>query len=260
MKRAKSMLAVLVVGLYSVPAMALVLNDQKIESTISFGWDNNQATDATASFSRSDFSGPFSYLENASRTAILPFRSQIGEEVDGPSNRVNIATVTSYSGNTVSVNANLVSELVGAFEAGNNVPGGVPSVLFSTRYSFTTDETSVFSSRISLSGDNLFAPSFGYRSDFLDDGKGGILDLTGKSTILPAGSYSYFYTIFGSFDFGVVPVGNAAANLDVAVTAVTAVTAVPEVETWAMLLLGFGCIGQSLRRRNPEMSSVVGCH
>lgn len=253
MSKAKSMLVVLIAGLYSAPAMALVLNNQKIETTISFGWENNQATDATARFSGDNFSGPFSYLEKASKTAILPFRSQIGEDVDGPSNLVNISNVTSFSDDTVRLHADLASELVGAFDTGNKVPAGVPSVLFSTRYFFTTDENSIFSSRISLSGDNLFSPSSGYRSDFLDDGKGGILDLAGKSTILPAGSYSYVYTIFGTFDFGVVPVGNAAADLEMSVTAV------PEIGTWAMLLIGFGCIGQSLRRRKRETPFAAGC-
>jgi hypothetical protein len=241
-----------ILGLAATPATALVVTNQRIETTTSFGWDNDQRTDATVSFSRTDFSGPFSYLEKASKTATLPFRSQIGTPVDGPVNRVAIKSGAAYRDGTVSVNSNLLSELVGSYQTGANVPGGVPSVQFSTRYTFTTDTAAIFTPRVALSGSNLFSPGLGFNGDFLADGKDGLSLLTGRSTLLQAGSYTYSYTILGSFDYGVVPLGNAFANLDLSIAAV------PEPGMWLMMISGFGATGMMLRRRNGRRPSRAG--
>lgn len=69
---------------------------------------------------------------------------------------------------------------------------------------------------------------------------------------------SNFYNAFdGTFKSVTVSFLDGATASDVSQVRVTAIPAVPEPATWAMMLLGFGAVGASLRRRNRNTRPVL---
>jgi hypothetical protein len=91
-----------------------------------------------------------------------------------------------------------------------------------------------------------------------NDNSGGQNQLGIQSNITGGGPVSFYY-YFASGDFGSVGTFTAASNGNTGTLTVSgAPAAVPELATWAMMLLGFTGIGMAMRRqRAPTLAQVA---
>lgn len=83
-------------------------------------------------------------------------------------------------------------------------------------------------------------------------------NLSGVTTA-PGYTWTGDRQLFGGFAFPTVDTGGSYGQNGIALVnfSIGGIAAVPEPGTWAMMLLGFGAIGVSLRRRKPALCALA---
>lgn len=230
--------AVVVAGLASVPASALV---------------------TFASFSQADSANNVRYSNGALFTAL--------NGIGAPSS-VNVLFNFLIGGNAVPQGVSASYTFNGLVPAGI-LPGSGAFNLSdaSGAFSFLSNEAITTGGRTYAAGSNLLSGSFG--SSFLDgtvDGTSGVVrgSTSGGATISYSSAFLNFSDV-SEFDFSLPltavlpPFGSAngkindfSASMGGQFSSEPSPTfgAVPEPTTWAMMIIGFGLVGVTARRRN----------
>ncbi|QDZ09182.1 PEP-CTERM sorting domain-containing protein [Sphingomonas panacisoli] len=158
---------------------------------------------------------------------------------------------STYNFSYTAQNGNVLG--TGTFTTGAANPAGsffTPSALI-TNLTGTyrgADITGLLTAGTYFANDNIF-----YTSPPAGSGN---LDLRGVAFSTTAGMADFYFGLGGYGTIFTRTGGTATSNVGGTFAVTPAVAAVPEPATWAMMLIGFGVVGQSLRRRQTVSTRI----